>query len=189
MYEANPLSLEIADILKRRGYERRDQPFTLTSGATSHDYIDGKLAIAEGSVLRRIGEAVVEVVGEPFDFVGGLTMGADPLAHAVAMVAGAQWFSVRKAAKGHGTGAFLEGGRLTAGARVVLVDDVVTTGGSTLIALERIRAAEPSINVIVAVALCDRGDTAGPALAAAGVRWSPLTTYREMGIDPILPVD
>jgi orotate phosphoribosyltransferase len=188
VYEPTPLSLEIADLLKRRGYERREQPFTLTSGAVSHDYIDGKLAIAEGAVLRRIGEAVVEVVGQPFELVGGLTMGADPLAHAVSIVSGAQWFSVRKAAKGHGTEAFLEGGRLTAGARVVLVDDVVTTGGSTLIALERIRAAQPDVDVIAAVALCDRGDTAGAALAAAGVAWLPLTTYREMGIDPVLPV-
>src|ERR1700720_3745246 len=104
--------MSLAQLVRTSGYEYRDPPFQLTSGGWSHDYIDGKHAIATGAGLRRASQAVIDAVGQPFDAVGGPTMGADALAHGVAMLAGSAWFSVRKEPKGHGRGAWVEGARL-----------------------------------------------------------------------------
>src|SRR5215467_15808543 len=89
----------LAELVRTRGYEYRDPPFRLTSGGWSHDYVDGKYAIAAGPALRRASQGVIEIVGRPFDAVGGPTMGADALAHGVALLADASWFSIRKEAK------------------------------------------------------------------------------------------
>jgi len=177
----------VAQLILATGYEHRDEPFTLVSGAQSHDYIDGKFCIAKGENLRTICQAAIDMVGEPFDAVGGLTMGADPLAHGISMLSGAQWFSVRKEPKGHGLKKWLEGGRLKTGDRVLLVDDVITTGGSTLTALDRINEQVPGVEIVAAVTLADRGDTASKAFADRGIRFVPLCTYRELGIDPVVP--
>ena len=79
---------QLAALVRERGYERRDEPFQLTSGGWSHDYVDGKHAVARGDALRLACQAVIDSVGEPFDAVGGPTMGADALAHGVALLAG-----------------------------------------------------------------------------------------------------
>src|SRR5438270_11064124 len=92
---------ELTEMVRCSGYERRDEPFQLSSGGWSHDYVDGKFAIANGDVLRRVCEAAIDVIGESFDAVGGPTMGADALAHGMALLSGAAWFSVRKEPKGH----------------------------------------------------------------------------------------
>jgi orotate phosphoribosyltransferase len=87
------------DVIKR-GHEHRDVPFKLASGQTSQHYIDGKHAVDTGARLAVVCRAVVDLAAErqiEFDAVGGLTMGADALAHGVAMVTGKAWFSVRKA--------------------------------------------------------------------------------------------
>src|SRR5580700_10137279 len=106
---------ELAAMVLARGYERREEPFQLSSGGTSRDYVDGKFALATGDALRRVCAAVIARVGEPFEAVGGPTMGADALAHGVALLSGTAWFSVRKEAKGHGRGAWIEGARLAPG--------------------------------------------------------------------------
>ena len=129
----------LADLVHRTGYERRPEPFQLSSGGWSHDYVDGKFAIAAGGALRQASQAVIDLVGESFDSVGGPTMGADALAHGVAMLTGCTWFSVRKEAKGHGRGSWVEGARLGPGDRVVMVEDVVSTGASLLRAAERVQ--------------------------------------------------
>lgn len=173
----------LAELVRAHGYERRDQPFRLTSGGWSRDYVDGKFALASGPALRQASEAAVQAVGEPFDAAGGPTMGADALAHGMAIVSGASWFSVRKEPKGHGRQAWVEGSRLEKGHRVVLVEDVVSTGASLLRALERVD--ELGVNVIAATALVDRSPAVAERLAAAGVRWVPLLSWQDLEIDPL----
>ena len=132
------------DLIRTRGYERREEPFKLASGQLSHDYIDGKFAVDTGERLAIVSRAVADLAaghGIEFDAVGGLTMGADPLAHGVAMVTGKAWFSVRKEQKQRGREQWIEGTRLEPGTRVLLVDDVISTGGSTEMAFERVTAA------------------------------------------------
>jgi orotate phosphoribosyltransferase len=180
------LRREVLDVVRRLGYVRREEAFQLSSGGWSHDYVDGKRALAGGAELRLAAEAVVATAAErgiAFDAVGGLTMGADPLAHAVAVVSGAMWFSVRKEAKGHGRQRAVEGAELGPGVSVLLVEDVVTTGRSMLAALDAVEAT--GATVVLAVTLLDRGDSAGPALGGRGVTYAPLATYDDLGIPPI----
>jgi len=178
---------QVIDLILRLGLEHRDEPFSLTSGELSHDYVDAKVAISRGSDLRLAAEAAVEALGAvgvtTFDAVGGLTMGADPLAHAIAIVADTQWFSVRKEPKRHGTRQFLEGAPLDAGSRVVLVDDVVTTGGSIQQAFHALD--ELGMMVVGALTLVDRGDVAGAFFAERGIAYAPLATYRDLEIPPV----
>ena len=106
------------ELIRTRGHERRDEPFKLASGQLSHDYIDGKYAVDTGERLAVVSRAVAELAadnGIEFDAVGGLTMGADPLSHGVAMVTGKAWFSVRKEQKQRGREQWVEGTRLAAG--------------------------------------------------------------------------
>jgi orotate phosphoribosyltransferase len=173
----------LAELVRSTGYERRDEPFQLTSGGWSHDYVDGKYAIATGSALRIASEAAIEAVGESFDAVGGPTMGADALAHGIALMSGASWFSVRKEPKGHGRRAWVEGARLDAGERVLIVEDVVSTGGSLLKAVERVR--ELGVEVLAATALLDRSPKVAQRFEEAGVRWVPLLTWVDLGIEPL----
>ena len=174
---------QLKQLVLTAGYERRDEPFQLSSGGWSHDYVDGKHAVATGASLRRASEAVVEAIGESFDAVGGPTMGADALAAGVAMVSGSAWFSVRKEAKGHGRGSWIEGARLRPGDRVVMVEDVVSTGASLLRAVERVR--DLGAEVVAATALLDRSPAAAERFAAAGVAWVPLLSWADLGIEPL----
>jgi orotate phosphoribosyltransferase len=173
----------LVELVREFGYERRDEPFQLTSGGWSHDYIDGKHAVASGDGLRLASQAVIDRIEQPFDAVGGPTMGADALAHGVALLSGASWFSVRKEAKGHGRQAWVEGARLAAGDRVVVVEDVVSTGGSLLKAVDRIR--ELGAEVVAATALLDRSPSVAARFDAAGVEWAPLLTWEDLGIEPL----
>jgi orotate phosphoribosyltransferase len=173
----------LTKLVRSNGYERRDEPFQLSSGGWSHDYVDGKYALANGSALRQASQAVIETVGDSFDAVGGPTMGADALAHGVAMLSGVAWFSVRKEAKGHGRGAWVEGARLHPGDRVVIVEDVVSTGASLLRAVDRVR--ELGVDVIAATALLDRSPAVAERFAEAGVSWAPLLTWVDLGIEPL----
>ena len=90
-------------------------------------------------------------------------MGADPLAHAIAIVAGIEWFSVRKTPKGRGTNRRVEGADLGRGRSVLVVEDVVTTGSSMLEAIEAVR--ETGATVAAAAVIVDRGDRARPLFA------------------------
>jgi orotate phosphoribosyltransferase len=174
---------ELATLVREFGYERREEPFQLTSGGWSHDYVDGKHAVASGAGLRQASQAVLDTVGEAFDAVGGPTMGADALAHGVALLSGSGWFSVRKEAKGHGRGTWVEGTRLRPGDRVLAVEDVVSTGGSLLRAIERLQEFE--VEVVAATALLDRSPSVGQRFKEAGIAWYPLLTWTDLGIEPI----
>jgi orotate phosphoribosyltransferase len=173
-------------IVKENGLEHRDPPFRLASGELSHDYMDGKKALAQGSDLQLACAAIIELAtgaGVEFDAVGGLTLGADAFATGIAMLANKRWFVVRKKAKEHGKGRRVEAAELQPTERILLVDDVVTTGGSILEALEAVR--ETGAEVVLAVTLVDRGDEATRRFAALGIPYQPLITYRELGIRPV----
>jgi orotate phosphoribosyltransferase len=175
------------DVIKR-GHEYREVPFKLASGQTSRHYIDGKHAVDTGERLAVVCRAVVDLAAErqmEFDAVGGLTMGADALAHGIAIVTGKAWFSVRKEPKSRGLEQFVEGFRLREhpGTRVLLVEDVVSTGGSVRKAYDR--AIEAGAVVAGIIPMVDRGEVASRMFAELGVPYVPLVTYEHLGIEPI----
>jgi orotate phosphoribosyltransferase len=150
------------NLLKTRAFQERE--VTLSSGKRSNFYIDCKQVSlhAEGAYL--IGQAfheLIEKVAPAAQAVGGLTLGADPLATATSIASflanpkqPRQAFIVRKEPKGHGTNQWIESPGLPAGTKVVILEDVVTTGASTIKAIEGARAA--GFEVLCAVALVDR---------------------------------
>ncbi len=176
----------VVEIILANGHLRLDQPVKLASGDWSRDYIDGKRAFARGSDLGLASEALLELVrqeGWDFDAVGGLTLGADQFSHAMAVLGDRSWFVVRKKTKDHGTKSRIEGARLDAGVRVLLVDDVVTKGGSILVAFHAVR--ETGAQVVGVTALVDRGPATGAIFAEMGVPYRPLLTYADLGIAPV----
>ena len=157
---------------------------TLTSGLKARYYVDAKRAILRPVGFRALGELVAaeaERVGATA--VGGMTMGADPVACA-ALAAGApvKAFFVRKDRKQHGLQRWIEGPELEPGERCLVVEDVVTTGGSTLRAIERVR--EEGLEIVGVVSVLDRLAGGAEAIRAAtnGAPYAPLTT-----IDDVYP--
>jgi orotate phosphoribosyltransferase len=136
--------------------------FKLSSGGTSDYYIDCRTTTLDARGAQLVGEVFLEEIHEQgweAEAIGGLTMGADPIVVAVAVVSGAlNGFLVRKAEKQHGTGQRIEGFRED-GARVVIVDDVCTTGSSTVQAIEAAR--EFGFKVVGAMCLVEREDAHG----------------------------
>ncbi len=173
----------LTDLVRTRGYERREEPFTLSSGGTSRDYVDIRHVVATGEGLAEAGRAIIDTVDVAWDVVGGPTMGADPLAHAVAMLSGRSWFSVRKAAKGYGRGAWIEGHRLVPGDRVLAVEDTASTGRSLLEAIARVR--DTGVEVVAATTLLDRSPAVAGRFADAGIPWFPVLTWVDLGIEPL----
>ena len=156
---------------------------TLTSGARAQYYVDAKRAILRPRGFAAVRALLAAQAGEwGATAVGGMSMGADPLACA-ALAGGAQAkaFFVRKQAKTHGLQRRIEGPDLDAGDRCMVVEDVVTTGGSTLRAIEAVREAGATVCGVVAV--LDRLAGGAEAIeAAAGAPYEPLTT-----IDDVYP--
>jgi orotate phosphoribosyltransferase len=179
---------EAFELVRSRGCERRAEAFTLAGGQLSHDYIDGKYAMDTGERLITVSRAVADLAsmhGIEYDAVGGLTMGADPLAHGVALVTGKAWFSVRKQQKQRGTEQWIEGTRLSRGTEVLLVDDVVTTGGSIALAFDRVTAAGALVRGVIP--MVDRGGGAAQLFAERDVPFHALITHEDLGIEPIRP--
>ena len=155
---------------------------TLTSGRTAQYYVDAKRAILLPAGFRALGELVAgEVERLGATAVGGMTMGADPVACA-ALAAGARVkaFFVRKDRKQHGLQRGIEGPPLEHGERCLIVEDVVTTGGSTVAAIERV--LEEGYEVAGVVAVLDRLAGGGEAIATAsgGAPYRALTTIDEV---------
>ncbi len=174
----------ICTIIRERGYLQLAEPVQLRSGEWSRDFVDAKRALHEGADLELACRAMQETIGDvDFEAVGGMTLGADQFAHVLAVVARRKWFVVRKATKGRGTDQRVEGAPIGPGVKVLLVDDVVTTGGSILEAYQVVR--ELGADVRGAATLLDRGEAARPKFEAAGVPYFPVLTYRDLGIEPV----
>jgi len=171
-------------IIRERGLVHFDEPVTLASGEKSRDFIDAKAALSRGEDLELACRALLEAVGDvEFDAVGGMTMGADQFAHVTAVLAGKEWFVVRKAPKGRGTNQLVEGAKLGPGMRVVLADDVVTTGGSIRKACEVVEEMGPE--VVAAVTLVDRSGAATSYFEERRIPYRALVTFRDLGIEPV----
>jgi orotate phosphoribosyltransferase len=157
---------------------------TLTSGRTASYYVDAKRAILRPAGFAALSELVgAEVERHGATAVGGMTMGADPIAcAALAGGADAKAFFVRKERKEHGLQRWIEGPPLEPGERCLVVEDVVTTGGSTVKAIERI--LEEGLEIAAVVSVLDRLAGGGEAIeaAAGGAPYVPLTT-----IDDVYP--
>ena len=155
----------------------------LTSGRTAQYYVDAKRAILRPAGFRALGELVARRALEwEATAVGGTTMGADPVACA-ALAAGAdvKAFFVRKDVKAHGLQRRIEGPPLEPGDRCLVVEDVVTTGGSTLLAIEAVQ--EAGLRICGVVSVLDRLAGGGERItAAAGAPYAALTT-----IDDVYP--
>lgn len=154
---------------------------TLTSGRTAQYYVDVKRAILLPEGFHALGELVAaEAQRLGATAVGGTTMGADPIAcSALAAGFGGKAFFVRKDRKEHGLQRWVEGPFLDDSDRCLVVEDAVTTGGSTMHALERLRAEEREIVGVLAVV--DRLAGGGPAIeAAAGAPYVALTTIDDL---------
>jgi orotate phosphoribosyltransferase len=165
---------------------RLPEPVRLASGEMSRDFIDAKLAVDDPDDLELVGRAMAAAAndaGAHFDAVGGLVLGAVPFTFAVAQAARVRWFLIRKEPKGRGTNRWAEGARIGAGNRIMLVDDVITTGGSIRLAYERV--VGEGAQVVFATTLVDRGDRAAEFFGSAGVAYRPLLTYRDLGIEPV----
>ncbi|MEW4569113.1 orotate phosphoribosyltransferase [Tautonia sp. JC769] len=166
--------------------------FTLASGRSSHYYVDGRRVSlsAEGAAI--VGAGMLALLAEipEVEAVGGLTMGADPIVGATLAAAGMgsipqlKGFLVRKEAKGHGTGNLVEG-PLEPGSTVAILDDVATTGGSSLKAVEAVRAMGCSVARVLV--MLDRLEGAADAFARAGVEFRALLTIRDLGVEPLQP--
>ncbi|WP_373065128.1 orotate phosphoribosyltransferase [Gemmatimonas sp.] len=182
------MSSRLIALLAERSAKRGD--FVLASGRRSSLYVDCRLTTMspEGQVL--IGRAALAALrdsGWPVDAVGGLTLGADPISYAIAHTSALEAeagtgglvrsFTVRKEAKQHGTGKLIEG-PFQRGDQVVVVEDVITTGGSALKAVEAIRAAGGRI--LGVLALVDREEGGREALEAAGLKVISLVTASDL---------
>jgi len=148
----------------------RHGQFTLASGRSSAHYVNCKPVALSGSGLALLGPTLLDLVDADAVAVSGLTLGADPLVSSVAMAAAQRGrdldaLIVRKEAKGHGTGAWLEGPLPAAGARVTVLEDVVTTGGSSIKAVTQLREAGYQVSRVVTIV--DREEGGAAAMAAA----------------------
>lgn len=157
--------------------------FTLKSGATSTWFLDTKQTACRPDGILLVAEVALAIIPEGAQAIGGLTMGADPVAFGIAAVGATRGralrsFSVRKEAKDHGITGRLAGA-LQPSDRVVITEDTVTRGTSIMEAVEVVRAfgAEPVLITVIV----DRGGTCGAMAAEAGVPFVPMLTAPDLG--------
>ena len=169
----------LLDLLVRQSVRRGD--FLLASGKRSDLYVDARMTTMhpEGLILvGALGLEAISAAGWVAEAIGGLTLGADPVAYAVSYASARsrrplRAFTVRKEAKAHGTGKRIEG-PFVAGDRVVVVEDVITTGASALTAVEAVRAHGGTVLGVLAVV--DREEGGREAIEVAGVPVKALAT-------------
>jgi len=162
--------------------------FTLVSGKKATYYLDGKQVTLDPHGAQQVGEGILDLL-DPNRMpaaVGGMSIGADPITAAVVTMSAVRGtptagFMVRRQSKGHGTNQYIEG-PVQPGDEVVIVEDVVTTGGSSLEAIQR--AEQFGLKVIRVIAIVDRMEGGARAFAEAGYPFSSLLTIQDFGIDP-----
>ncbi|WP_022853532.1 orotate phosphoribosyltransferase [Thermodesulfatator atlanticus] len=166
---------KLFELLLKRSFMYREEGFRLASGKISPYYLDCKKTTLCAEALPLIGK-LLWLLAKDFapEAVGGLTLGADPLVAAVCFEAGLlgqklEGFIVRKEPKGHGTQSFIEG-FVKPGMKTVILEDVVTTGGSSLKAADR--AKEAGLEVLAVVALVDRKEGGREAITSYGLSFA-----------------
>ena len=159
--------------------------FVLASGRTASFYLDCRQLTLHPQGANQVGAGMLQLLGSPLpDAIGGMAIGADPISAATITLAGQQnldvrGFIVRKEAKQHGMGRQVEG-PVKAGMKVVIVEDVVTSGGSALKAVEAAREFGLQVDRILAVV--DRLEGGREAIEAAGLKLQTLVTVRDLGV-------
>ena len=171
----------LLDLLVKYAYKEGD--FTLSSGARSTYYINGKQVTlrAEGALV--IGRLIWQMLPENTEAVAGLTLGADPIVSAVSIISALEnkpipALIIRKKSKGHGTKAYIEGPSLNPSAKVVVLEDVVTTGKSALLAVERLQAAGYQVAEIIA--LVDRQQGGRELYQSQGLKFQAIFDITEL---------
>ena len=165
---------------------RTDGPFVLRSGVESDWYLDARQTTYSGEGARLVAEAILEVLDPRAAAVGGMTMGADPVAIAVALLGAQrrrvlQAFSIRKEAKDHGAGGRLVG-PVAAGDSVAVLEDTITTGDALLEAVDVL--TEAGVEVIQAICLVDRSDgRAGRRIGRRGIPFVALLRPADLGVE------
>ena len=206
------LQAQLLTILRTQALLKLDKPVQLASGKWSYDFIDVKKALTAWKDLRIASEAIFEAVTAAanmtdmatatnmvavtnmnrgsnfnpvgnFEAVGGPSTGANALAVGIASVSDSRWFFVRKEPKNRGTERVIEGAQIKLGDKVLLIDDVVTTGGSILKAYDVLKRA--GAEIVAAVTLVDRGVHASQKFQQLNIRYLPMTTYKSLNIDPV----
>ncbi len=175
--------VRLRQLLRERSLTRGE--FVLASGKHSNYYIDARLTTMSGEgqmMIGRVGLIELHAHGWRPTHVGGLTLGADPVAYAIAHTAAMSGrpidaFTVRKLTKAHGTGRLIEGADLK-GMRVVVVEDVITTGDSARKAITAVR--EAGATVLGVLAVVDRMEGGREALEADGLKVITLATSQEL---------
>jgi orotate phosphoribosyltransferase len=176
----------LLELIKLLSYEKRE--VTLTSGKKSSYYIDGKQTTLDPEGAYLVGELFTDIIKKEFSGakgVGGITLGADPIISSVMVVGyikglSLKGFIVRKEPKGHGTGAWIEGLKgFKQNDPVVIVEDVVTTGGSAIKAVERARDA--GLNVLGIIAIVDRLEGGRELIESKGYGLFSLFTKADLG--------
>lgn len=176
---------QLASLIKKLSYREGD--FTLASGKKSSFYIDVKTSTLHPEGADLVGRLAVGLLLDQkihVDGVGGMTLGADPIATAVSLAAfqrDLHWpaFIVRKEPKGHGTGKYIEGiENLPQGGRLVVVEDVVTTGGSSLQAIDRLK--EAGFEIAAVLTIVDREQGGREAFESKGYTFLRLLTLKDV---------
>tara|TARA_B100000287_G_scaffold8045_1_gene7961 strand:- start:1395 stop:1946 length:552 start_codon:yes stop_codon:yes gene_type:complete len=180
------LKARLLTLLKENAYKKGE--FNLSSGKTSQHYFNCKPVILSGEGLVLAGTLLLDLVEEDSVGVGGLTLGADPLVSSVALTSWLDFdrrtklnaFIVRKQAKGHGTGAWIEGPLPLKGSKITVLEDVTTTGGSSIKAVEKIREAGYVVERVITI--IERGEGAEDAMKDAGLELCSLFTLEDFTI-------
>jgi orotate phosphoribosyltransferase len=186
VYDKNAL----IEVIRRRALQFGD--FTLASGKKAKFYLDCRKATLDPQGANLIAAGILELIGgDPPNAIGGMAIGADPITASVVVLAGQRGlniagFMVRKEAKAHGTGNTVEG-PVEPGMSAVIVEDTVTTGGSSLKAIEQAEAFGLKVREVIAV--IDRLEGGAQAFAAAGYPLRTLLTVRDLGIEPAAPAN
>jgi orotate phosphoribosyltransferase len=149
--------------------------FTLASGRKSRFYIDIKKAITQPAILKKIASEVL-MKNPPFDAVAGVAVGGVPLAVAVSLESGKPYVIIRKEQKAHGLASLIIGE--VSGKRVLLVEDVTTSGGSALFGIEQLRSAGAVVEEVITVV--DRDEGAEKTLSDLNVKLTPLVSMKDL---------
>ena len=172
---------ELLELLKKDAYKKGE--YTLSSGKTSEHYVNCKPVTLSGRGLTLASLLMLKEVKT--SYVVGLTLGADPLVSGVSLVSAldsrlVNGLIVRKEAKGHGTQAWIEGLLPPEGTIITVLEDVITTGGSAIKAVEKLRDAGYVVNTVVSIVDRQEDDEANSAMKLSGLELKSLFTLDEI---------
>ncbi|MEL4895411.1 orotate phosphoribosyltransferase [Crocosphaera sp. Alani8] len=179
--DLSTLRTYVLDLFVKLAYREGD--FTLSSGQKSSYYINGKQVTLKAEGALAIGRLLLSMLPPDTQGVAGLTLGADPIVSAVSVVSAYEKcpipaLIVRKQAKGHGTQAYIEGPTLPPGTPVVVLEDVVTTGKSAMLAVERLQAVGYTVDTVIA--LVDREQGGAAYYESRGLRFQSLFSITDI---------